>query len=91
MGYWDKIKSINNLMLFATDWKTLEDLRVNFDLTPTESWKAFRRVIKNYEEFEHRDSNGLKAGCPVKFRTTPKALNILKLEMAQNVVNSTQI
>ena len=81
MSYWDKIKNMNKLMLFAKDWKSISNVRDEFKLTGAESWKLFRRVIKNYDEFEYRDANGTKAGCPVKFRTTPLAYNTMQIEM----------
>jgi len=88
MTYWDKIKSMNNLILFAKDWKSISDVKSKFKLTAAESWKLFRRVIKSYDEFEYRDVNNTKAGCPVKFRATEIAYNILKLEMKNKESNS---
>ena len=78
MTYWDKIGNMNNLILFAKDWKTLEELKNEFDLTSTGAWKCFRRVIKSYEEFEFNDVNGLRAGTPMRFRATKNAIENLE-------------
>jgi len=83
MGYWEKVKSMNKLMEFSEDWKTLKDVKEEYNLTETESWKLFRRVILKYEEFECRDENRTGAGCPNYFRTKPNALYIMRLEQKQ--------
>jgi len=71
MTYWDKIGKMDNLLYFADEWKTIEDVRNHFNLTSAESWKLWRRVICKYDEFETRDSLHLHAGSPVEFRTSP--------------------
>jgi len=76
--YWEKIGDMNRLIRFATEWRTIEDMRAEFGLTPAESWKVFRKVVKVYEEFEYRDANGMKAGCPNIFKATKYALKLLK-------------
>lgn len=76
MTYWEKVGCMNNLILFAKEWKTIKDVKEEFNLTANESWKLFRAVIKVYDEFEYRDVMMLKAGCPIMFRSTEKALLI---------------
>jgi len=80
MGYWDKVGNMKKLMLFAKDWRTVKEVKKEYNLTPAESWKLFRRVVRVYDEFECRDANNLLAGCPVKFKTTALALKKLELE-----------
>ena len=72
MAYWEKV-SIDELIVFAQDWRTLKETQEHFDLTATEAWTLFRRIIKKYTSyFEYRDSMKLKAGIPYVYRAIVK-------------------
>lgn len=80
MGYWEQIGSMNKLIKFAKDWKTIKEVREEFKLSSVDSWKLFRRIVKKYDEFEYRDTNGIKAGTPVIFKATSEAYNKMLIE-----------